>query len=127
MATDLRQVKGDVESAPWGEVLTRFQAATRGMTGEAVAALDPDVDQKLANRWKNGDLKREPTGPKMAAMRRIVRLLEAGPSGEYARGIMVAIERTEAMLKDLRALLVRSVAEGPDVGGEVEEKRGVGG
>ena len=105
MGNHPRQVKSDEQASDWQSVLSRFQALSSGMTGEAVAALDPELNQKLANRWKLGDVSREPSGPKLAAMRRVVALLEAGAPSDYERGVLAAITKVEALLTELRALL----------------------
>lgn len=87
---------------PWRDTLERFVELTEAWTQEEVALLDGRIEQKDVSRWKRGDYKRKPSGPKMAAINRVVGLLESGP-GDYERGLLDAADELEMRVRELRA------------------------
>ena len=105
-------------SGAWRSEIEEFVALTKGRwTQSEIAMMDQAFEQKDISRWQAGKYERQPTGPKMAGIRRVVRGIKEGP-GEYERGVLDAVaeirERLTAL--SLRALATSGDADMEDVG-----------
>lgn len=112
MSTHFTHVKSMTPARDWRGDIEEFVALTLGWVQEEVAALDPDLDQNDLSRWRKGKYEREPSAPKMAAVRRVIRVMKDGP-GPYEKGLLDAADEMEKRVADLR---LRALATRPSNG-----------